>query len=682
MGLLYAAFFIAACFHIDNFSTVFNPHNIYFHYMKNAPIKIFLISFLLLKIGFSQENKKSIIEYEKTAFQKTFNNDNVAYPGDSTFDVSYYKLDLSVGYSPQFLSGAVTVSAKSLEENLTSIFLDLTDVLNVDSVISDNLSLSFNHSNNKLVISLDKAYGYNTSFTLVVYYHGVPVRTGLGSFVFDSHNGEPSIWTLSEPYGASDWWPCKDTPADKADSSDVLITCPSNLIGVSNGVLTDVVDNNNGTKTYTWKSRYPIANYLISLAISDYSVYTIYYHYSETDSMPVVNYIYPEDLNTIKPELDKTTKMLGIFNNLFGQYPFIKEKYGHAEFGSGGMEHQTITSIGIFTEGVIAHELTHQWFGDKVTCKNWENIWLNEGFATYGEGLYYEFSGDTLAFNSFLSYNMSRAKNATGTVFVQDISSIDNIFNGDRSYSKGAIVLHMLRGIVGDSIFFNILRNYAGNPQLAYNNATTEDFQHVAEETSGLSLNYFFNEWIYGESYPKYQVAWNFQKTSLNQYTINLSIEQAVNTYPRFFTMPIHIKISTTYRDTIVTFFNNAQKQEFNFFVTGKPTNLTFDPTNFLLKDVIIADPPDVLLHFELEQNYPNPFNSSTNISYSLSKDVFITLKIYDCLGREVASLVNGEQKPGRYRITFNGNSFASGIYFCRLTSEEFTAVKKMLLLK
>jgi aminopeptidase N len=240
----------------------------------------------------------------------------------------------------------------------------------------------------------------------------------------------------------------------------------------------------------------------------------------------------------------------------------------------------------------------------------------------------------------------------------------------------------MLRGVVGDSVFFNILKNYASAPQLAYGNATTKDFQSVAEETSGLSLDYFFNQWIYGENYPKYQVTWNFQKSSLNQYSINLSIEQAVNTYPKFFTMPVQIKISTTFGDTIVTLFNNSQEQEFSFAVVGKPTSLTFDPNNFLLKDVIIADPPDILPKFELEQNYPNPFNSSTSISFSLSKDGFITLKIYDCLGREIKTLVSRDQKAGTYKISFNGRSLASGIYFYHLTSDKFTAVKKMLLLK
>ena len=658
-------------------------NKIEFDYMSYY-LKIIPIVLILFRAAFAQETPENFATFEKLSFRQQFQLDKISYPGDSTFDVSYYKLDLNINYSPKSLSGAVTVSAKSLEDNLVSVFLDLTDVLTVDSVISNNKSLLFNHSENKLVITFSKSYSYNEPFTLTVYYHGVPVTTGLGSFVFDSHNGEPSIWTLSEPYGARDWWPCKDTPADKADSSDVLITCPSNLIGVSNGTLTNVVDNNNGTKTYIWKSRYPIANYLISLAISNYSVYTIYYHYSATDSMPVINYIYPEDLAEAKPELDKTTKMLEIFGKLYGEYPFIKEKYGHAEFRSGGMEHQTITSIGIINQGVIAHELTHQWFGDKVTCRNWENIWLNEGFATYGEGLYYEFSGDEQSYNSFLSYNMSRAKNGIGTIYVNDISSINNIFNGDKSYSKGAIVLHMLRGIVGDSVFFNILKNYLKDPGLAYGSATTEDFERVAEATSGLSLDYFFNQWIYGENYPKYMLTWGFDQASQNQYNVSLVLEQAVNSYPKFFTMPIQIKLSTSAGDTTIPIFNNAQTQDFNFAVIGKPTLLTFDPNNFLIKDVIISDPPSLIskYEFELEQNYPNPFNNSTDISYSLTKESFVTLKVYDSLGREVSSLVNEDRRAGTYKISFDGSSFASGIYFYRLSSGEFNAVKKMLLLK
>ncbi len=496
--------------------------------------KIFpIIILLILGKNFPQEIDK-IVEIEKAKFLKTSALQKINYPGDSSYDVTYYKLNLNVSYSPQYLSGEVTVSAKCLRNNLSSFFLDLSDNLIVDSVKAGNQNLSFNHLENKLIIQLEQSYNLNEEFNVTVYYQGIPQTTGLGSFVFDTHNGQPSIWTLSEPYGASDWWPCKDTPSDKADSADIWITCNSVFKAVSNGILTETIDNRNGTYTYKWKSRYPIANYLISIAISDYTFYQQYFNYTLNDSMPVVHYIYPEIFGSVKDELDKTPSMLKIFSDRYGLYPFIKEKYGHAQFGSGGMEHQTITSLGIFSDGVISHELAHQWFGDKITCKNWENIWLNEGFATFSEGVYIEATSGKNAYDSFIDYQMSRAKIAKGSIYVQDINSVSEIFNGARSYSKGSIVLHMLRGITGDSLFFQILKNYLTDPELAYGVATTEDFQRNAEMVYGNSLDYFFKEWIYGENYPHYYVKWNYKKQPDGLYEISLNIDQSNNTFPLF----------------------------------------------------------------------------------------------------------------------------------------------------
>ena len=664
--------------------------------------KIFpIIILLILGKNFPQEIDK-IVEIEKAKFLKTSALQKINYPGDSSYDVTYYKLNLNVSYSPQYLSGEVTVSAKCLRNNLSSFFLDLSDNLIVDSVKAGNQNLSFNHLENKLIIQLEQSYNLNEEFNVTVYYQGIPQTTGLGSFVFDTHNGQPSIWTLSEPYGASDWWPCKDTPSDKADSADIWITCNSVFKAVSNGILTETIDNRNGTYTYKWKSRYPIANYLISIAISDYTFYQQYFNYTLNDSMPVVHYIYPEIFGSVKDELDKTPSMLKIFSDRYGLYPFIKEKYGHAQFGSGGMEHQTITSLGIFSDGVISHELAHQWFGDKITCKNWENIWLNEGFATFSEGVYIEATSGKNAYDSFIDYQMSRAKIAKGSIYVQDINSVSEIFNGARSYSKGSIVLHMLRGITGDSLFFQILKNYLTDPELAYGVATTEDFQRNAEMVYGNSLDYFFKEWIYGENYPHYYVKWNYKKQPDGLYEISLNIDQSNNTFPLFFKMPVQIKISTAIKDTIITFFNDQQNQSFTFYVKGEPENFIFDPDNIILDDAFINDPRDLTIpeNFELGQNFPNPFNSSTSIIFQAKKRSKVTIKVFDLLGNEAAVIFNKEVEAGKYSISFDASSlasgvsakggYASGVYFYRMlavdtepsSTQNFVETKKMILLK
>jgi aminopeptidase N len=648
------------------------------------------------------QNSGQISKIEAEKFKKLFEVNQVNYPGDSTIDVKYYKLNLTLTINPDYLSGDVTVNAISKSSGLTAFFLDLANNMIVDSILLGSQKLNFTHSNNQINITLDRTYLLNEFFGIRIFYEGVPNSSGFGSFTFGTHNGQPAIYTLSEPYGSSDWWPCKDTPADKADSADIWITCNSSLTGVSNGKLVETVGNGNGTVTYKWKCGYPIAQYLISLAITNYTLYTNYFKYSPTDSMIITHYIYPEDFANYKPNLDKTPLMLQIFSQRYGLYPFIKEKYGHAEFGwSGGMEHQTCTSIGDNSEETFAHELTHQWFGDKVTCKDWHNIWLNEGFASYGEAVYYEAVSGQSGYNQVIQSKITSAKTAVGSVYAQDISNVNAIFDYARSYAKGSVVLHMLRGIAGDSAFFNILRTYLTNPNLAYNCATTEDFEAAAESVYGSSLSYFFQEWIYGENYPKYIVSWKYTPLPTMWYKVDFTISQTTNTNPVFFTMPIQIEISATGVDTLFTVFNNQQNQSFSINLPFLPTNFQLDPNNWILKDSpIIGTGAQISPYtFELYQNYPNPFNPSTVISYQLSVISKVSLKIYDVLGKEVATLVNEVQQAGEHKVIFNVEtpypkgtsmaSFPSGVYFYQLwvstpsgKSDNFIDTKKMILIK
>src|ERR1035437_827499 len=351
-------------------------------------MKVYYTIFVCFLISLTASAQKNVIaDIESKQFAHTNKLQKVLYPGDSTIDIKYYKLDLTLTYATQNLRGAVTVNLKPTS-SLSHFFLDLQNSLTVDSISINGIGNQFNHTNNQIIVTLPRIFNANELISTLIYYHGIPGSSGFGSFTFGSHNFKPVIYTLSEPYGASDWFPCKDTPADKADSSDQWITCSSDLYAVSNGKLMDIIDNGNGTKTFKWKNSYPIAQYLLSLAVTNYTVYTNYYKYSPLDSMPVVHHVYPETFPLVQDVLDKTTLMIKIYSDRFGQYPFLKEKYGHAQFGwGGGMEHQTCSSMGGFSEDLISHELAHQWFGDKITCKNWHHIWLNEGFATYCTGL-------------------------------------------------------------------------------------------------------------------------------------------------------------------------------------------------------------------------------------------------------------------------------------------------------
>ncbi|MBI5730585.1 MAG: M1 family metallopeptidase, partial [Ignavibacteriales bacterium] len=567
--------------------------------MKKHSI-IFIISFLVNILSHAQDGADYCSEGKIKSFSRLSKISSVQYPGDSNIDVKYYKLDLRVAVNPNNLSGVVTVRANSTKQNLTSFYLDLVKAasggLTVSSVKQNGNNLSFTHANNQLQINLSKSYALNEEFSVDITYSGVPISgTGFistASFSFlDRSAAKIVIASLSEPYGARDWWPNKDTPADKSDSSDVWITADKVFVSVSNGSLEATIDNPDGTRTYKWKNHYPIANYLISIAMTNYQTINDQFEYQTGKFLPVIHYSYPERLdNTRRTAVAKTIDMLRIFSEKFGPYPYLKEKYGHAEFSwGGGMEHQTITSMGggaMNSESTIAHELAHQWYGDKVTCKNWQNIWLNEGFATYCEKIYWQYKYDQATFNTKVNNMFSSAKTAQGTIYVQNINSENEIFNGSRSYNKGGSVLHMLRGIVGDDKFFQLMREYANEPGLAYNVATTEDFQRIAERVSRLNLNYFFQEWIYGENYPKYTFKWNYKEVIGDNYILTLLATQVVNTSPKFFTMPIQVKITTTKGITTKSIFNNSQTQTWELPIVGKPIAIEIDPNNWILKNI------------------------------------------------------------------------------------------------
>lgn len=663
--------------------------------------KSILIILILTSIVFAQNKYRDCSKLDSEFFLEKVN-----YPGDSNIDVNFYKLDLNVSYDDKSISGVVTILAKSTANNLENIFLDLQNHFTINSVkINDNIiSPTPIISDAKLNINLPKIYSLGEDLKIEVDYGGTPLDSdpqSFGSFIFGTHNESPIVWTLSEPYGTSDWWPAKDTPADKADSSEVWITSDEFFVSVSNGELIDEINNGDGTKTYKWKNSYPIAHYLISLAMTNYEVYEQEFEYEPNKFMPVVHYNYPENLTeSRKSNLDLTIPMLETFSELFGPYPFLNEKYGHAEFSwSGGMEHQTVSSMGSFGVNIVAHELAHQWFGNKITCSDWQNIWLNEGFATYSESLFLEAYYGKEAYKNQIEIEMNGnpniawvkyAKQAEGSIFVENINSVNQIFDGARTYAKSAIVLHMLRKVVGNEYFFEILKSYANHPEFSYSNASTDDFHNLCKNIAGMDLDYFFNQWIYGESYPKYSVSWNYTSLENNLYEVNVNISQESQSNPQYFTMPIDIKVITEQLDTTFTLFNNKLSQNFEFVVNGLPTNVILDPENWVLKDiestVHVTENHIIPENFKLSQNFPNPFNPITTINYSIpelnTSGINVNIKIYDNLGNEVLNLFDKIQSTGNYSVSFDGNPFSSGIYYYSLRASNFQMTKKMVLLK
>jgi aminopeptidase N len=612
----------------------------------------------------------------------------VAYPGDEQIDVNYYNINLSLNYEAKNLIGKVTVQFKSNVSGLRTFFLDLNNVLKIDSVELGGRKIFFNQTNSKKVeLEMPTPLALDQVAAATIYYRGTPATAnGFGSFTFGTINQGKSraIYSLSEPYGSSDWFPCKDNPADKADSSDVSITADPYFVSVSNGILTGTILNNDGTKTYRWKNRYPIAPYLISVTCSNYTQYNNYFKYSPNDSMLVSHFVQPDNFTpTIKARLDLTPAMLRTFTEKFGPYPFLKEKYGHAEFGwGGGMEHQTCSSMGAYGESLIAHELAHQWFGDKITCQNWEHIWLNEGFATYGEALWAEATRGKAGYDAFITGQLERAKLSKGSIFVRDITNVSNIFNSNRTYGKGCCVLHMLRGIVGETAFATILKTYATSKH-AYNNATTEDFQAIAEAVSGQKLDYFFKQWIYGENFPTYVGTWGATSASGNTSRISLTLNQTTSTTePAFFTMPIQLGVKTNLGDTIITIFNNQASQTFTFEVRGISQNLTLDPNNWILKN---ADMKQLVTALpatgeSLLNVFPNPASNQITVRYTVEKPGTVRLTLRNMIGQTVQVLKNEWAATGDYFLTESTQHLASGVYL--LDYQDVTANQVIKLVK
>jgi len=636
---------------------------------------------------------------ELSRYQKLQKLSGAASASGQNIDVKYYELKIRI-VPPNTVAGSVRIQAVTAATGDSNVTFDLWAPLVIDSAFVDGQAATALQDSATFSLPVSSSLPIGTPLTFDIYYHGQPRFVGFGSFASSVQPGTgiPWIWSLSEPYGAPTWWPCKDNPADKADSLDVWVTCNESFKAGSQGKLVSTTSDGLGNKTYHWKHHYAISTYLVSVALTNYAEFSDWFKYSPSDSMEILNYVLPADLALADSQLAKTVPMLGIFSGLFGLYPFVDEKYGHSQFEwGGGMEHQTMTSLGKigslgFTEDLVAHELAHQWFGDMITMRTWPDIWLNEGFATYSVALYREQQYGTASYRSYMDQQISRAKNADGSIYVLDTAYVGNLFDGNLVYAKGATVLHMLRYVVGDSAFFRALKGYATNPQHMYSNASTGDLQKVFEDSSGLDLDYFFQEWIYGEGFPQYQFEWGWVSDTAGS-KIRFSLSQTAGVNPSFFKMPLDIRVYG--EGTSVTFkvFNDSLSQTWVWTVPFIPDSVSIDPENWILKAVQgslvgIDEVGGGIRSFVLHQNYPNPFNPSTLIRYTVPERSRVTIEVFDLLGRVAAVLSDREMAAGRYEVPWKPAG-ASGVYLCRMTAiplaatlNPFVSVRKMVYVK
>ncbi|MBI2429912.1 MAG: T9SS type A sorting domain-containing protein [Ignavibacteriales bacterium] len=572
-----------------------------------------------------------------------------------------------------------------------SIFvLDLNSNLVVDSVNwkgyqGYNNILKFSRLSGRIWITLPYLLQKSDTISVIVSYHGVPKVASNppwdAGFVWKrTKTGEIWAGVACEEEGADIWWPCKDHPSDEPDSVDLFFTVPGSLECVSNGKLLEVIDHGS-IRTFHWYVTQPISNYAITFYLGPFQKISISYQSVTGEMIPSEYWFLPYNIEKANQFSTTFLKDLRFFEEVCGPFPFRAEKYGLADAPYWGMEHQTIIAYGndfaLNSYGfdyIHLHELAHEWWGNLVTAKDWSDVWIHEGFATYMEALFVE---RTLGFTKYKSYmaGLRNSINNINPVAPLESTTALNMFSSNDVYNKGAWILHTLRHYLGDQSFFRLVRRlaYPDSAMESVTNgkqcrlATTDDFHQIAEQWGGLDLDWFFNVYLRQAALPKIQYS---------KYDTILTLRWVVpNNLP--FSLPIDVQIGA---ETVrVDMYDGSG-------IINVPNGKTFniDPDRWILMapaQLLTVSNELVMRDFSISV-YPNPFNPATTIWYDLPKTTFVSMKLFDILGREVASLKNDLESSGSHIVKWDATNYPAGLYFCRIQADDFVGTEKLILLK
>ncbi len=616
-----------------------------------------LIFGLLLVFQVPTYAQHKLLWESKARFYKAFK--NLTYEDTlHNFDVIHYGIHVRLDIPNESIYAYNEVQFRSKIDNLNSIFLHLIGY-QIDSIAGAN---SYSRDDSVLNINLQTPLNANDTGEVTIYYHG-HAQTGGGVFGGGLHfyNSGHLVFIDDEPYGAKRWVPIYDLPSDKA-TVDQYITVPNGYTVVANGSLVDSTLNNDNTVTFHWRERYQIANYLIVFAASDQFAILRDSAIIDGEVLPILNYFEASDTARLRPKFARTPDMLEFLSQIYGTYPYMGEKYGHVSTPIGGaMENQTNTFIntranwGTNWDWVIVHEMGHQWWGDWVTLGTWADIWLNEGFATYTEVLWSEHRYGNSGLRAYMTQIFQEYLNYEPYPPYPIYNP--NYMWGVVVYQKGASVLHMLRYIVGDSTFFQILRAYG--EMYAYGNAVTSEFMHVVDSISGQNLDWFFDEWVFAPGHPIYRYSYTSYPVSDDTFGVDITVDQiqshsyGVPTYK----MPIQFKIATNQGVSYITVWDSLDHQTFTVFVEGHPSTIIFDPNQWILEEHTFlgsSETPGMLKDLDLVSNAGKDF---VQFSIPLSKDA--KFRIYDVSGRLIKSVL---LRKGTSRL--NISSLKTGFYF------------------
>lgn len=564
----------------------------------------------------------------------------------SDYDVKFYKIDVDVNDTTTNIIGNVTIVSEVKVNRLDTFKFELFSGISLDSVFINNRATIFLRTGDLVKVVIPKTLEKGQLTTAKIFYRGSVNGNGFFSPLASQRDNFWKMnitWTLSEPLGAKYWFPCKQDLTDKADSAWIFITVPNRCKAGSNGLLTGTTVINNKIR-FEWKTRYPIAYYLLSFAVADYQDYSFYAKLNEKDSVLVQNFIYnrPDYLVTYQESIDKTKEMLKNYSQMFGEYPFRKEKYGHclAPMG-GGMEHQTMTTLNGFGRTLISHELAHQWFGDHVTCATWQDIWVNEGFASYAEYLDLDaLESHTSAVNWMYSAHQNALSEVNGSVYVpkEDSANDNRIFSYNLTYKKGASIIHMLRyELNNDSLFFKILRQYLSDFKDSV--ATGKDFIHVVNSLSESDYNWFLDQWYFGVGYPIFDLTWKYQDNMLTVIS-----NQTSSSTQSFFKTHFDLKLNFNQGDTIIRLYQNEPVTTFHIPLHTEVNSIIFDPDEWLLKKVSIDKFPDLPSFDNYFEVLPNPFSEELNLKFKTLPVNDRLIKLINTRGDTVVE-INGKKE-------------------------------------
>jgi len=623
-----------------------------------------------------------------TSFSRPFAPKNLAL--HNNYDQKFIHINIEANDSNRFISNTVNYTLKAKASSIEQVYFEFSPTFTIDSVSINHQTCTYYYSNDTLILFPPSPITPYSLFEVSISYHGDATSGGEYRGLTNTYSSDYNqhiTWTLSESFHLKDWLPCKQDLNDRLDSAWIFITVDSTCKAGSEGKLTSVTPLSNGKMRYEWKERHPIVYYLLSIAVGKFAEYSFYVHIPGlSDSLLVMNYIYkdPQCLIDNKTDIDRTGDFLRIYSDKFGLYPFADEKYGHCQVPlGGGMEHQTMTTLGSFVHWLVAHEMAHMWFGDHITCANWQDIWINEGFASYGEYITLQNYFDQATADITMRHFQSRArKEPEGSIYIPiEIAWDENrIFNGNLSYKKGAALIHMIRYLCNnDSIFFyglKQLQNIYADSVL-----TGADVRDLYEQITGIDFHPLFDQYYYGKGYPIYNIRWRQDSTQNSWNDLIIQIEQRGSSQDNnLFTIPLPFRIyhQGTYEDIRLPITQNIEVH--NISTQGlKIDSVQFDPQNWILDSLesfsISIEP--LAVENDFFSVYPNP--ASNYIMIDCNKPMQqVKIEFYSM---DYKLIFETETQHFPFIHPLN-TSISNGVYFLKITTLNRLITQKIVVNK